>query len=130
MDSPVSDSFGSLTSTWSPWSAIRSPLARNLLGICAFLGGFTLAYHVGMSFSEAVAAPFWFPDAVLVTGLLCTRPRWWWLLLAITLPVRLMVDVPPSVPGWFLATVYVNDCLKAVLAASLLKRFLPDPFRL
>ena len=130
MDSPVSDSFGSLTSTWSPWSAIRSPLARNLLGICAFLGGFTLAYHVGMSFSEAVAAPFWFPDAVLVTGLLCIRPRWWWLLLAITLPVRLMVDVPPSVPGWFLATVYVNDCLKAVLAASLLKRFLPDPFRL
>jgi len=130
MDSPVSNAFGQLSATWSPWAAIRSPQVRSLLGVGVFLAGFTLAYHVGMTFSGTVAAPFWFPDAILVTGLLCTRGRWWWLLLAATLPIRLLIDVPPAMPGWFLAAVYVNDCLKAVLAAYLLKRFLPDPFRL
>ena len=130
MDSPVTHAFGPVSAAWPPWAAIRTPLLRNLLGVAVFMAGFTVAYHFGMSFNPTLSAPFWFPDAVLVSGLLCTRTRWWWLLLALTLPVRLLVDVPPALPAWFLVTMYINDCLKAVLAAILLKRFLPDPFRL
>ena len=83
-----------------------------------------------MSFDPVVAAPFWFPDAVLLCGLLCTRPKWWWLLLVAILPVRLLVEVPFNLQLWFLGAVYVNDCAKAVLAALLLRRFLDDPIRL
>jgi PAS domain S-box-containing protein len=120
----------SLPAVWPPWAAIRSPPLRKLFGFAVFMAGFTIAYHLGMSLNPTLSAPFWFPDAVLVSGLLCTRTRWWWLLLLATLPVRLLIDVPPTLPGWFLAAVYVNDCLKAALAAFLLKRFLPDPLRL
>ena len=47
-----------------------------------------------------------------------------------TLPVRLLVNVPPDLQGWFLGAVYINDCAKAVLTALLLRRFLDDPIRL
>jgi PAS domain S-box-containing protein len=119
-----------LSEVWPPWGAIRSPPMRQLLGFGVFLAAFAIAYHFGMSFNPTVSAPFWFPDAVLVCGLLCTRMRWWWLLLALTLPVRLLVGVSPTSPDWFVIAVYLNDCLKAALAAILLRRFLPDPFRL
>ena len=115
---------------WSPWVGIRPAALRHVLGAAAFLLAYTVAYHLGMSFSPTVSAPFWFPDSVLLCALLCTQPRWWWLLLLATLPVRLLVDVPPVFPGWFVGAVYLNDCAKAVLAALLLKRFLDDPIRL
>lgn len=115
---------------WSPWSTIQSRPVRIALGLCAFELAYVCAYYFGMSFDPIVAAPFWFPDAVLLCGLLATRRKWWWLLLVAILPVRLLVAVPPSLQLWFLASVYVNDCLKGVLAAVLLQRHLADPIRL
>ena len=123
-----------------PWAASPAPGRRglpfsrgrcaSLLGFCAFELAYICAYHYGMSFDPVVAAPFWFPDAVLLCGLLCTRPKWWWVLLAAILPVRLLVAAPFDLQLWFLAAVYVNDCAKGVLAALLLRRFLEDPIRL
>jgi integral membrane sensor domain MASE1 len=103
---------------------------RIVLGFCAFELAYICAYHYGMSFDPVVAAPFWFPDAVLLCGLLCTRPKWWWVLLAAILPVRLLVAVPFDLQPWFLGAVYLNDCAKGLLAALLLRRFLEDPIRL
>ena len=116
--------------SWSPWAGIRPAALRNVLGAGAFVLAYAIAYHYGMSFSSTVVAPFWFPDSVLLCALLSTRSRWWWLPLLLALPVRLLVDVPPTLPGWFLGVVYLNDCAKAVLVALLLKRFLADPIRL
>jgi len=115
---------------WSPWAGIKPVAVRNALGFGAFVLAYITAFHVGMSFSPAVSTPFWFPDSVLLCALLCTRTRWWWLLLLAVLPIRLLVDVPPAIPGWFLGAAYINDCAKAVLAALLLKRFMSDPIRL
>ncbi|HEX6398391.1 MAG TPA: PAS domain S-box protein, partial [Steroidobacteraceae bacterium] len=103
---------------------------RLVLGFCAFELAYACAYYFGMSFDPIVAAPFWFPDAVLLCGLLSTGRKWWWLLLVAILPVRLLVAVPGDLQLWFLASVYVNDCAKAVLAAVLLQRHLADPLRL
>ncbi len=121
--------MGGLADRWSPWAGIRSPVLRYALGFCAFELAYIAAYHFGMEFSGAISAPFWFPDAVLLCALLSTPRRGWWLLLLATLPARLLVNVPPGIEGWFLATVYLNDCVKTVLAAWLLQRFLADPLR-
>jgi PAS domain S-box-containing protein len=115
---------------WSPWTGIKPAALRNVLGFSAFVLAYIIAYHFGMAFNPLVSAPFWFPDSVLLCALLCTRTRWWWLLLLAVLPVRLLIDVPPEIPGWFLGAVYINDCANAVLVALLLKRFLSDPIRL
>jgi hypothetical protein len=120
---------GSHGAPWSPWDGIRPALVRNVLGFALFGLAFYGAYHFGMAFSDSVSSPFWFPDSVLLCVLLRTRMSWWWLLLLATLPIRLFTDVHPDTPGWFLGAVYINDCLKAVLGALLLKRFMADPIR-
>jgi PAS domain S-box-containing protein len=130
MDSRGTGALAGYSQPWSPWAAIQSRPARLVLGFCAFQLAYTCAYYFGMSFDPIVAAPFWFPDAVLLCGLLSTRRKWWWLLLVAILPVRLLVAVPPNLQLWFLASVYVNDCAKGVLAAVLLQRYLADPIRL
>jgi len=105
------------------------PLLRKLLALGIFEIAFYIAYRYGMSFGQATASPFWFPDSVLLCTLLVIAPRSWWLFLLATLPVRLAVEVPPA-PLWFLLGMFAIDCTKAVLAATLLKRFLSDPIRL
>jgi PAS domain S-box-containing protein len=130
MDSQATGALAAYSRPWSPWTAIQSRPVRVLLGFCAFEFAYLCAYYYGMSFDPVVAAPFWFPDSVLLCGLLSTRRKWWWLLLVAILPVRLLVAVPANHQLWFLAAVYVNDCVKGVLAALLLQRFLDDPIRL
>jgi hypothetical protein len=50
------------------------PLFQNLLGFCLFETAFYFAYRYGMSFSQACAAPFWFPDSVFFpTSLIICR---------------------------------------------------------
>src|SRR6516165_2399737 len=46
------------------------PLLRKVLGFLLFMTAFYFAYRYGMSFSQACAAPFWFPDSVLLCALL------------------------------------------------------------
>lgn len=130
MDSQATGALAGYSRPWSPWSAIESRPVRILLGFCAFELAYLGAYYYGMSFDPVVAAPFWFPDSVLLCGLLSTRRKWWWVLLLAILPLRLLVAVPQDLQFWFLASVYVNDCVKGVLAALLLKHFLDDPIRL
>src|SRR5215469_6029525 len=108
---------------------VRHPFVRNALAFCLFQAAFYLAYRYGMSFTRTTSSPFWFPDSVLLCALLCVRVRWWWLPLIATLPIRLWVAVPPEIPLWFLMSAFVVDCAKAVLSATLLRRFLSDPFR-
>ncbi len=116
---------------WPPWRRIvPSASLRKVLAFALFLLVYFASYRYAMAFSNTVAAPFWFPDSVLLCALLCTRRRWWWLLFVGVLPMRLFVEVYPGLPQWFLLSVFVNDFLKGVLAALVLQRFLRDPIRL
>ena len=105
------------------------PLARNLLAFCCFEAAYYFAYRYGMSFSQATASPFWFPDSVLLCALLRVRPRWWLLLLVGTIPVRFFSEVAADVPLGMLISTAANDCLKGVIVATLLRRFMFDPVR-
>jgi PAS domain S-box-containing protein len=108
----------------------RSLYFQGVVGFCLFELAFYFAYRYGMSFSNACASPFWFPDSVLLCALLLTPPRRWWLLILAPLPIRLFVAVPPEMPLWFLLTTFAIDSAKGLLAASVLRRFVADPIRL
>jgi len=95
---------------------------RNLV---LFELAFFIAYDNAMNMAPRSGAPFWLPDSVLLCALLLTPPRTWWLYLAAPLPLRLLVAVPPHTPMWFLLTAFLNDSLKALVAAALLRRVLP-----
>ncbi|HEY5755143.1 MAG TPA: PAS domain S-box protein [Steroidobacter sp.] len=104
-------------------------MVRSLVAFCCFEAAYYLAYHYGMSFSQATASPFWFPDSVLLCALLRTRPRWWLLLLIGTLPIRFFSEVATEVPLDMLVGTAANDCLKAVIVAYLLRRLMSEPVR-
>jgi PAS domain S-box-containing protein len=99
-------------------------------GFLLFSAAFYLAYQYGMSFRHVNAAPFWPPDAVLLTALLLAPRRHWWFYLLAPLPIRMLVATPSNVPDWFLISVYANDTLKAIISATLLRRLNKDAFRL
>ena len=95
---------------------------RNLV---LFELAFLIAYENAMKMAPRSGAPFWLPDSVLLCALLLTPPRKWWIYLAAPLPLRLLIAVPPDTPTWFLLAAFLNDSLKALVAAALLRRVLP-----
>jgi PAS domain S-box-containing protein len=111
------------------WERVPA-IARLLAGLCFFEVVFYVAYKYGMAFSPSFGAPFWFPDSVLLCTLLLTSPRHWWIFLLAALPIRLFALVPAAAVHWFLWAAYLNDSFKALLAALLVKRFVPNLARL
>ena len=95
---------------------------RNLV---IFELAFFIAYKTAMSMAPRTGSPFWLPDAVLLCALVLSPPRTWWIYLVAPLPLRLLVAVPPDTPMWFLLAAFLNDSLKALVAAAFLRRVLP-----
>src|SRR5215468_10281862 len=82
---------------------------------------FLLAYRFGMAFTQDFTAPFWFPDAILLSTLLLRPSNEWWLYVLATLPIRLFLFVPQGTPLWFLLACFANDSLKVLFSAWLLR---------
>jgi two-component system, LuxR family, sensor kinase FixL len=108
---------------------LQSEIVRNAAAFCVFEIVFCLSYRYGVVFNWTHPAPFWFPNAVLLCGLLQIRPRWWWLLLLATLPIRFMIELEPLRSMLHIFVAYAIDSASVVLAALLLRRFLSNPVR-
>src|SRR5262245_59139279 len=108
---------------------VRRPGLRGAFELGVFAMAYYVAYRYGMSFSEATASPFWFPDSVLLCALLRTRPGRWWLFILAIVPIRLFSEVAQDVPLWFLLTTFANDSIKGLVSAFILRRLLTNPLR-
>jgi hypothetical protein len=84
----------------------RGALVQGVLAFCLFEAAFYFAYRYGMSFNQAVASPFWFPDSVLLCALLLTRRGLWPIFVLSALPIRLFSEVARDIPLWFLLATY------------------------
>jgi PAS domain S-box-containing protein len=102
---------------------IGRDVGRQLGSLALFEIAFLIAYRLGMSFPQEFAAPFWFPDSVLLAALLVSRRRDWWLYVLGTTPIRLFLFARPRIPFWFILAAFANDSLKTLLSAWLLTSF-------
>lgn len=107
----------------------RPPLAL-AVGLCVFEIAFYFAYTYGMGFTSTRASPFWIPSSILLCALLYSPRRYWWIFLLAPLPIRLFMGISPEHPLWFVLGAYVVDSAQGLAAALVLRRILPDPFRL
>jgi PAS domain S-box-containing protein len=105
-------------------------IARELATFCLYMASYYVAYHFGMSFSQATASPFWFPDSVLLCALLLTPRRSWWMFVLGALPIRLAPTADIQLPLWFLLDTFAIDSAKGVVTALALRHFLSDALRL
>jgi signal transduction histidine kinase len=97
-------------------------IVRHLRNLAVFEIAFYFAYRYGMSVFSDSPSPLWFPDSVLLCALLLTPRSVWWMYIVAPIPIRLLVAVPTGMPAWFLPAVFINDSLKALLSAFLLRR--------
>lgn len=119
---------GTWDSTSAPFSlrefvGVPESVTAMLIKAAVFSVAFFLAYEYSMSFHHSGSAPLWLPDAILLSALLLNSPRTWWIYILIPLPFRFFIGTTPDdSPWWFLLSAYLNDTLKAVIGAAILRR--------
>ena len=91
--------------------------------VAVFAAAFYLAY-------SASTARLWLPDAILLVALLFTQPKRWWMFLLVPLVVRYAATKVPNLPFWLIPANYLNDILKAIIGASILRRLNGGPPKL
>lgn len=101
------------------WAALSSrhkylPLT---LGLCVFAAAYTLAFKFSADPATKVPSPFWFPNSILLCALLRARPRYWWLILLITVPIRLTDNVIPPHPIWYRLGAIAISAVQALAGA-------------
>jgi signal transduction histidine kinase len=100
--------------------------------VAAFIAFYLLAVRLSEHAwgTLAVPSPFWLSDSVLLSALLLTPAEHWWIFLAVVWPIRLTLGATPGTPLWFQLVSILNDSMKAILAAWLLRRFVGRRVRL
>src|SRR4051812_20467889 len=109
---------------WGVRSFLRLPWTGSLARFGLFVTAYSVAYFYGMTFSQVISSPFWFPDSVLLCGLLVVRRSRWWVLILGTLCIRLVFSLCDGIPLWFLLATFLNDSIKGLIVALALGRFL------
>lgn len=94
---------------------------QDLRNIALFALAYLAAYGYSSYFAQNVAAPLWFPDSVLLCALLLVPTEKWWFYLVVAAPLRFVPGLRPPAPDWFIWVTFINDAIKAVLAAHLLR---------
>lgn len=96
-------------------------LSHQIAALLLFEVAFYFAYRFGMAFPADYPSPLWFPDSVLLCALLVMPRRTWWIFILAPLPIRFLVGVPEGTPAWFLVSCFLNDSLKGLLSAVVLR---------
>lgn len=102
------------------------PLAA---GLCAFAAAYYVAFNFSAAPTTQVPSPFWFPNSILLCALLRSRTKYWWLILLITVPIRLMDNVFPPHPFWYRLGMTAVSMAQAVAGAWAFRLIAPHPYR-
>jgi PAS domain S-box-containing protein len=105
----------------------REPVSRRFAALAVCLG-YYLAAKIGfaLTFQPNPISVLWPPNALLLSALLLTPKRLWWLIIAAALPAHLVVELESGVPtvmvmGWF-----VSNCAEALLGAACIRALVGD----
>jgi signal transduction histidine kinase/integral membrane sensor domain MASE1 len=93
-----------------------------------------LGYYLGAQLGFILRFPFttpsvlWPPNAILMGALLLTPPRRWWVFLLAVAPAHLVAEVG-TFPMPLVLSLYVTNCLEALIGASIVHAFSDAPAR-
>jgi PAS domain S-box-containing protein len=94
-----------------------------------------VAYYLGAKLGFALTlrptpiSTLWPPNSILLSALLLTPVRWWWIILLGVLPPHLAVELgsgfpPQLVMGWF-----ISNCSEALIGAAIVRHLIKGPLR-
>ena len=100
----------------SGWTARSEPF-RLAVGLLLFAAVYGLVFKFTVDPSAQTPSPFWLPNSILLCALLRSHPRHWWIILLITVPIRLMDNVVPPHPVWYRIGMAAISALQALAGA-------------
>ena len=95
----------------------------------------SLGYFIGVKIGFALTfqphpiSTLWPPNAILLAGLLLTKPRYWWLLLAAAFPAHLAAQVQGGIPFIQIVAWFVSNCSQALIGAGAICLLVGYPLR-
>jgi signal transduction histidine kinase len=94
--------------------------------------GYYLAARLGFIFTlqPYPISILWAPNALLAAALMLAPVRSWWWLVAATFPAHLAAELQSGVPSAMVLGWYASNCSEALIAAGLVRAFVPGPVRL
>jgi PAS domain S-box-containing protein len=101
-----------------------------LASFCVLIG-----YYVGakvgfaLTFQPHPVSVLWPPNSILVSALLLTSPRVWWILLLAALPAHLTAQFQSHVPPAMILCWYVSNCCEALIGATGVRLLIHDRMR-
>jgi integral membrane sensor domain MASE1 len=98
-------------------------------GICVFAISYYLAFKLSSDSSGATPSPLWIPNSLLLCALLRSRPRYWWIFLLITVPIRLTDNVLPLHPVWYRVGTMTVSAVQALAGAWTFRLIAPNRTR-
>ena len=114
--------------------AVKSALTGNAAQVAASLLIVAISYYLAaktslsLRFSGSTKAALWPTNAVLVTALLLTPVRRWWMYLLAVVPAHILVHWTYHIGAMWMAFQIGHNTVLALTAATILKRLGPSLF--
>lgn len=113
---------------WAALSRRYEPF-QLAIGLCVFAAAYYVTFKFTVDPSVQTPSPFWLPNSILLCALLRSHPRHWWMILLITVPIRLMDNVFPAHPLWYRAGMTAVSAVQALAGALAFRWIAPHPNR-
>jgi PAS domain S-box-containing protein len=114
---------------WSTALSRRHKHFQLAVSLCIFTAAYFLAFKFSADSTNQVTSSSWLPDSVLLCALLRSRPRHWWMILLLTVPIRLTDNVVPAHPVWYRVAMMAVSAAQALAGAWAFRWIAPHPNR-
>ena len=93
--------------------------------------GYYVGANIGLilRFPTSTPSVLWPPNSILTAALLLMPVHRWWMVILAALPAHLAAEIPAGWPLVLVMALFATNCLEAVLAAGLVRRFSDAPTR-
>jgi len=107
---------------------ILTPIAARavLVGVAFY---FSAKLGLALSFQPDYIAVFWPPNAIILTALVLTPPRQWWVYFLAMVPAYFVAAIEAGFSEQRAVIFFIANCLEVLIAAAALNRFLHQPPR-
>ncbi len=110
-----------------PQSKFRILLIATLVGVAYYL---LARLGIALSTPPEYIASFWAPNTVILSALLLTDKRYWWIFIITLAPAITIPNLQADYTLLRSTTFYVANCVEILIAAFVLKPILGDQIRL
>jgi PAS domain S-box-containing protein len=109
----------------------QASLRHTALGALLVLAGYYFTAKIGFAFTlqPGSVSVLWMPNSILLSALLITPKRSWWIILLAALPAHLAAEIQIGVPTGMVLSWFISNSFQALIGAVLIQAFIDGRLR-